>query len=119
MTETSEPATSESDEHGDEVAKVVDRLASRFPTLERDHIADIVEEEHDRLNGARVRDFIPVLVEHAATDRLREEATPVLPTAEAAADGVGRFPANDSDPMEMQRRREGTSGPLLGNAGGS
>jgi hypothetical protein len=119
MTETNEPAMIGTDEHGDEVAKVIDRLATRFPTLERDHIADIVEEEHDRLNGARVRDFIPVLVEHAATDRLREEATPLLPSAEDAADGVGNFATNSSDPMEVERRRQQPGGPLLGNAGGS
>jgi hypothetical protein len=49
---------------------VVDRLHVKFPQLSRDGIGDVVQEEHRSLDAGRVRDFIPILVEHAARDRL-------------------------------------------------
>ena len=49
---------------------VVDRLAERFPNLSRSSIEEAVREEHQALDGGRVRDFVPVLVEHAAKARL-------------------------------------------------
>lgn len=49
---------------------VVDRLAERFPNLSRASIEETVQEEHRALDGGRVRDFVPVLVEHAAKARL-------------------------------------------------
>lgn len=49
---------------------VVDRLAVKFPALPREHIEDVVQQEHSLLDTGRVRAFIPVLVEHAARDRL-------------------------------------------------
>lgn len=67
------------------VDQVIDRLAQRFPDVPRDRVAAIVGEEHQVLEGNPIRDFVPVLVEHEARDRLRAEgATPVL-TADAAA----------------------------------
>ncbi|MGC5169037.1 three-helix bundle dimerization domain-containing protein [Micromonospora sp. DT81.3] len=107
---------SETEETGDVTVNVVDRLAARFPTLARDHVAEVVDEEHERLNGARVRDFIPLLVEHEATERLRLEADPQLTVDEP----LQEMPANAKsgvDPMEHQRRAEPPSGPLLGDYG--
>ena len=49
---------------------VVDRLAAKFPALPREHIEDVVQQEHSLLDTGKVRAFIPVLVEHAARDRL-------------------------------------------------
>ena len=54
-----------------EVEKVVERLAGRFPDTSPIEIAAIVQEEHGKLAQSRIRDFIPVLVEHEARDRLR------------------------------------------------
>lgn len=105
-------------DRNDEADLVVDRLAARFPTLERDHVERVVQEEHDRLDEARVRDFIPVLVEHAATERLRLEAHPVFTPIDA--DG-GAFIPDDQptlDPLEIQRRAQPNAGPFLGNSGG-
>lgn len=51
---------------------VVDRLAAKFPALAREHIEDVVQQEHSHLDTGRVRAFIPVLVEHAARDRLSQ-----------------------------------------------
>ena len=53
------------------IDQVINRLAERFPTLDRDHIAEVVEEELRLLDGGRVRDFVPVLVEKGANKRLK------------------------------------------------
>jgi hypothetical protein len=74
------------EEEGRAVDEVVDRLAKRFPDVPRDRVAAIVGEEHQVLEGNRIRDFVPVLVEHEARDRLRAEgAAPVLSDDAAAA----------------------------------
>lgn len=53
------------------VAGVVDRLSAHFPDVPREHVEAIVTEEHHRFDGNPIRDFVPVLVEHEARDRLR------------------------------------------------
>ena len=65
------------DVEDDAVENAIDRLVERYPTLARDHIEAIVREELAKLDSSHVRDFIPVLVERAASDRLHEEAEPV------------------------------------------
>jgi hypothetical protein len=57
------------------VAEVVDRLAERFPTIPRSHVDEVVQNERRALDGKPIRDYIPVLVEHGAKARLREEVT--------------------------------------------
>jgi hypothetical protein len=52
------------------LGEVVDRLAARFPAMSREQIEEVVQQEHSMLDAGRVRAFIPVLVEHAARDRL-------------------------------------------------
>lgn len=52
------------------VGQVVDRLAERFPDISRSSIEDAVWQEHKALESGRVRDYVPVLVEHAAKTRL-------------------------------------------------
>lgn len=52
------------------LGEVVDRLAARFPAMSREQIEEVVQQEHSMLDTGRVRAFIPVLVEHAARDRL-------------------------------------------------
>lgn len=54
------------------LGEVVDRLAARFPALSREQIEEVVQQEHSMLDTGRVRAFIPVLVEHAARDRLSQ-----------------------------------------------
>lgn len=49
---------------------VIERLAGRFPKLDRSDIAAVVAEEHDKLSDGPIRDFVPVLVERAAKARL-------------------------------------------------
>ena len=55
------------------VAEVVDRLAERFPSIPRSRIDEIVQSERQSLEGKPIRDYIPVLVEHGAKARLRDE----------------------------------------------
>ena len=56
----------------DEVAaldEVQERLSQRFPELEPDVVEAAVRVAHSQLTGP-IRDFVPVLVEHIARDRL-------------------------------------------------
>ena len=79
------------------VDQVIDRLAKRFPDVPRDTVAAIVGEEHLGLEGNPIRDFVPVLVEHEARDRLRAEgATPVLITEATVAAETGPGPRIDA-----------------------
>ncbi len=55
------------------VAEVLHRLAERFPSIPRSHIDEIVQSEWQSLDGKPIRDYIPVLVEHGAKARLRDE----------------------------------------------
>lgn len=89
---------------------VIQRLSERFPTVPADRIAAVVDEQLHTFDGARVTDFVPVLVEHEAHDILRKEADPVPITEQSAASAV-RGPADgatDLDPLEVERRREHT-----------
>ena len=55
------------------VAEVVDRLAERFPSIPRTHVDEVVQSERRSLDGKPIRDYVPVLVEHGAKARLRDE----------------------------------------------
>ncbi|GAA1948815.1 three-helix bundle dimerization domain-containing protein [Agromyces allii] len=53
------------------VAEVVDRLAERFPSVEKTEITRIVADEYGAFEGRPVRDFVPVLTEKGAKERVR------------------------------------------------
>lgn len=78
------------------LAHVVDRLTERYPDVPREHIEDIVQQEHRSLDTGRVRDYVPILVEHAAKDRLNrwQYAVP-------AQDWQSRYPVS---PMREKQR---------------
>ncbi len=99
-----------------EVDAVVYRLSDRFPEVPRDHVAEVVIDAHDELDGNPIRDFVPVLVEHEARDRLRAEgARPSsLPEAEDAA--AGPMPASGDVPIETSTNAR--IGLLNGGLGG-
>ncbi|WP_199190298.1 three-helix bundle dimerization domain-containing protein [Cryobacterium sp. N22] len=103
------------------IDQVIDRLSQRFPSLEREHIADVVQVEHGQLDEGRVRDFVPVLVEKAAKRRLKKEAREsrtVVEQPEALAPLPDGGP--DPDPMEVERAsREGHGSHLFGGVLGS
>ncbi|MGI9821723.1 three-helix bundle dimerization domain-containing protein [Agromyces sp. Marseille-Q5079] len=56
------------------VEEVVDRLATKYPGVERAEIEKIVAEEHQSFDGHPVRDFVPVLVEKHAKTRVKHLA---------------------------------------------
>ena len=53
------------------IAKVIDRLSERFPELERAQVEQVVAAAHSQLDGHPIRDYVPVLVERTAKERLR------------------------------------------------
>lgn len=55
----------------DEAAQdIIDRLATRFPHVPAQRIVDAVNEARHHFERARVRDFVPVLIEREARARL-------------------------------------------------
>jgi hypothetical protein len=61
-------------EHGDElqaVLEVRDRLQDKFSHVRPAEVARTVDEAYHEFDGHPIRDFVPVLVERAAADRLR------------------------------------------------
>ncbi|WP_076258639.1 three-helix bundle dimerization domain-containing protein [Intrasporangium flavum] len=73
------------------LAEVQARLEQRFPHLHPDVVAAAVTVAHQSLDGP-VRDFVPVLVEHAARDRLAfadpEAPDPAPAGGKDGADGL-------------------------------
>ncbi len=113
MTDNAVPAADRDEAHA--IEEVVVRLAERFPTLERTHVANIVHDEWHRLDGGRVRDFVPVLVEHEARERLRREAAPApFDVGAEAARLVPTAEPENLDPVEIERRSRET-GIFLGS----
>jgi len=55
----------------DGIEQAVGRIADHFPEVPRGEIERLVHEEHEGFAGHPVRDYVPVLVEHAVRDRLR------------------------------------------------
>lgn len=58
-------------EERNRVAEVVERLRGRYPAVPADRIVAVVSEAHREFDSARVRDFVPVLVEKRAREVLR------------------------------------------------
>ncbi|WP_116194128.1 three-helix bundle dimerization domain-containing protein [Microbacterium trichothecenolyticum] len=52
------------------LSDVVDRLEERFPSKDRSEIERAVTEARSHFERAKVRDFVPVLVEREARARL-------------------------------------------------
>jgi hypothetical protein len=88
------------------VAAVVDRLAERFPTVERSVIEDMVAHEHSLFAHGRVRDYIPILVERAA--KLRLSGRPAQPAS--AAQPVGPPQHAIVGPMQLARTASAPGG---------
>jgi hypothetical protein len=105
------------------VDQVVDRLAARFPDVSRDHVAAIVGEEHLELEGNPIRDFVPVLVEHEARERLRGEGATPTRIAEAAdvsslPPGPGPSPTPSAGEVPIETTFNARLGLLNGGLGG-
>ena len=62
-----------SDEASEEtrvLTHVSERLTNRFPDVPAQRVTDVVATTYHQFDGARVRDFVEILVERDAADRL-------------------------------------------------
>lgn len=55
------------------VEHAAERLAERYPDVPRDRIDQLVEKHHEEFDGAPVRDFVPVLIEHDVKQELNAQ----------------------------------------------
>ena len=82
---------------------VIERLAEYFPDTERGELVRIVDEEHHKLDGNPVRDYVAVLVEHSSHERLRDEGhVEVLPARDDA--GAPPRPIGERRPGSFNER---------------
>lgn len=54
--------------------RAIDQLVARFPGVARTHIEGIVAEEYETLSKGKIRNYIPILAERSAAERLQQEA---------------------------------------------
>lgn len=88
------------------VDRIPDRLAAHFPEIALERIAEVVEEEYRRFDGRPIRDFVPVLTEHQARDRLRADGTnEVFASPAEPADGEGRRRGPGHGPVTREPER--------------
>lgn len=52
---------------------LIERLAGQFPELSRDEIESAVHGRYAQFEESRIRDFVPVLVERAVREDMRNE----------------------------------------------
>lgn len=72
------------------IDEVYDRLRHRFGSLEGQEVGSVVYGVAEEFSEARVRDFVPVLVEHIARDRLASR--PTVPHTRPAGPGASAGP---------------------------
>ncbi len=53
------------------VGGVAERLIAKHPELDQSYIRELVQAEYEHLQQAKLRDYIPVLVEHAVKQDLK------------------------------------------------
>ena len=70
MTATQAPNTERERKEQAALAKIVERLSRLFPELSEDEIRIAVHGKHTDFEDARIRDFVPVLVENVIRDEL-------------------------------------------------
>ena len=58
------------------ITGVVRRMQARFGGTDPAHVQDVVHGHHRHLNTARIRTYVPVLVEHASRDTLNTISPP-------------------------------------------
>ena len=67
------------------IAELVERLAVRFPQIPRGQVDEVVTAAFADLEHARLRNFVPVLVENAALGQLRRIALTADPIRQDTA----------------------------------
>jgi hypothetical protein len=56
------------------VERVKQRLADQFSGTSPDQVHRAVDTAHQRFDGAKIRDFVPIFVERSAVEELRRGA---------------------------------------------
>lgn len=74
------------------IAELIERLAMRFPQLPAEIVDEVVRLAHGRYVSARIRNFVPLLVEHDVVGELRVRAD----EADRSHDQGGRMGAHHS-----------------------
>ncbi|MDV7246751.1 MULTISPECIES: three-helix bundle dimerization domain-containing protein [Rhodococcus] len=59
------------DEEQLHVERVIDRLDARYPDVPRESIEQVVLSVHGHFANGKVRDFVPLLVERAAREKIQ------------------------------------------------
>lgn len=58
------------------IAELVESLRAKYPQADPQGVSELVHSLWAKFDGARFRDFIPVLVEHSARETLTNAAGP-------------------------------------------
>lgn len=61
----------DSADEAEEIAAIIERLERQFPEVPPPEVALVVHEAHDAFRGRPIRNYVPVLVEGDARERLR------------------------------------------------
>jgi len=80
------------------LAGVCERLSERYPDLDPALVEAAVRVSHLELNGNPIRDFVPLLVEHAARDRLAFALRNPSPAEGQSSRPLSSPPAHDPAP---------------------
>jgi hypothetical protein len=59
------------------ITLLTERLVTRFPWIAREVVEAVVATAHSELSDARIREYLPLLVEHDAVKMLRTMPLPV------------------------------------------
>jgi hypothetical protein len=62
------------EEEAKAISRLIERLVLRFPQIPARRVAEIVSSAHQAFEGARVRGFVPLLVEHDVLIQLKDLA---------------------------------------------
>jgi magnesium-transporting ATPase (P-type) len=79
------------DDEGDAISQLKQRLVARFPELPTASVDDAVAAAHGRFDAARLRTFVPLLVEHDALTQLKalaRDLDPAVPSMEDPLPGT-------------------------------
>ena len=65
----------DSPDEAKEIAAIIERLEKQFPDVPPPEVASVVHAAHSAFAGRPIRNYVPVLVEGDACQRLRSRST--------------------------------------------
>lgn len=72
------------------LARISQRLMARFPTVPAADIAELIARLHGRFTTARIRSYVPLLVENLARDALTGRVRAPRTASHLSSPGDGR-----------------------------